>query len=152
MKPTDLYHTGIVVNDLDGAVEWFAKSAGYRWCEEMKVDNLFVTAAGETAITLRFTYSMDVPHLEVIQAIPKSIFAPSESSPHHLGYWSDDIDADIAMLEGTGAAVDGRGFWPDGRGPIWAFVTPPMGSRIELVHRSAQPSMEHWWTTGVRHA
>jgi catechol 2,3-dioxygenase-like lactoylglutathione lyase family enzyme len=140
----------MVVEDLDSALAWLTRTAGYRWCEELKVDNLLVTTQGETIVPLRFTYSMDAPHVEVIQEIPGTLFAPSQSSPHHLGYWSDDIDADLDALEAAGATIDGRGYWPDGKGPIWAFATPPIGSRIELVHRSSQPNMEVWWSTGVR--
>ena len=69
---------------------------------------------------------------------------------HHVGYWSDDIDGDIAALEKAGALLEGRGFWPDGRGPVWAYVTPANGSRIELVDKLAKPSMEQWWATGTR--
>ena len=150
MNALDQYHVGIVVDDFDSATDWLAKNAGYRWCEEMTVKNLFVTPVGETPISLRLTYSRDEPHLEVIEAIPDSIFTSSEPSLHHLGYWSDDVEADLAALEAEGATIDGRGFWPDGKGPIWAFATPPIGPRIELVHRSSKGSMEQWWATGVR--
>jgi catechol 2,3-dioxygenase-like lactoylglutathione lyase family enzyme len=146
----DQYHVGMVVDDLDEALAWLADIAGYRWCEELKVDNLLVTKETETIVPLRFTYSMDEPHVEVIQEIPGTFFAPAQSSPHHVGYWSDDIDGDLDVLEAAGATVDGRGYWPDGRGPIWAFATPPVGSRIELVDRSSKPNMELWWSTGVR--
>jgi hypothetical protein len=150
VNAVDHYHVGMVVHELDQALAWFAETAGYRWCEELKVDNLLVTADGETTVPLRFTYSMDEPHVEVIQAVPGTLFAPVQSSPHHLGYWSDDIDNDLAVLEASGATIEGTGYWPDGRGPIWAFAAPPLGARIELVHRSSKPGMEQWWATGVR--
>jgi hypothetical protein len=78
------------------------------------------------------------------------LFAASSPYVHHVGYWSDDIDGDVAALEKAGVLLEGRGFWRDGRGPVWAYVTPPNGSRIELVDKQAKPSMEQWWATGTR--
>jgi catechol 2,3-dioxygenase-like lactoylglutathione lyase family enzyme len=106
--------------------------------------------AGSMIASLRFTYSGQAPHVELVESIPGTLFAASSPYVHHVGYWSDDIDRDIAALEAAGALLEGRGFWPDGRGPIWAYVTPPNGSRIELVDRQAKPSMEQWWATGTR--
>jgi catechol 2,3-dioxygenase-like lactoylglutathione lyase family enzyme len=150
MRAEDEYHVGVVVDDLDAATQWLAKTAGYRWCEHMRVDNKLVTSEGETIVPLRFTYSMDAPHVEIVQSIPGTLFTPAPSAPHHLGFWSDDIDADLGVLEAEGATIAGRGFWVDGRGPLWAFAIPPIGPRIELVHRSSKPSMERWWATGSR--
>jgi hypothetical protein len=148
VKALDQYHVGIVVDDLDDALAWWSNTAGYRWCQELNVENVLVTSESETVVPLRFTYSMDAPHVELIQTIPGTILAPSAASCHHLGYWTDDIQSDLTALEGAGAKIDGRGFWPDGRGPIWAFATPPTGSRIELVPRSSKPNLERWWATG----
>lgn len=67
-----------------------------------------------------------------------------------MSYLSDNIDGDIAALEKAGALLEGRGFWPHGREPVWAYGTPPNGSRIELVDKQAKPSMEQWWATGTR--
>jgi catechol 2,3-dioxygenase-like lactoylglutathione lyase family enzyme len=150
VRPEDQYHVGIVVNDLDAAKEFYTVSAGYRWCDEMRIENVFVAANRETAVSLRFTYSREAPRIELVESIPGTLFAASSPHVHHVGYWSDDIDGDIATLEAAGALLEGRGFWPDGRGPIWAYVTPPNGSRIELVDKQAKPSMEQWWATGTR--
>jgi catechol 2,3-dioxygenase-like lactoylglutathione lyase family enzyme len=149
MQAADLYHVGAVVDDLDAATNFLAKTAGYRWCEEMRVDNKLVCPEGETIVPLRFTYSMDEPHVELIQSIPGTIFSPASSGSHHLGFWSDDIDADLGVLEAEGATIVGRGFWLDGGGPLWAFATPQIGPRIELVHSSSKPSMERWFATGT---
>ena len=149
MRPVDLYHVGFVTDDFDKTLEFLSKAAGYRWANELKTDNLLVIGEAETIVPLRCTYSRDEPHVEVLQAIPGTLFSPSGTSPHHLGYWSDDIEADLAALAAAGATIDGRGYWPDRRGPIWAFATPPGGPRIELVHSASKASMERWWKTGV---
>ena len=38
MKPADLYHVGIVVDDFDEALARFSATHGYRWCESVAID------------------------------------------------------------------------------------------------------------------
>ena len=40
MKPENLYHSGIVVDDLDATLDWFTKVAGYRWTDVVEVDQV----------------------------------------------------------------------------------------------------------------
>lgn len=150
MQPQDQYHIGIVVDDLDAAKDWYSEMAGYHWCEEMKIENVFVTSNGEAKVPLRFTYSRQDPHVELVESIPGTTFTSAWPHLHHVGYWSSDIEADVAALQAAGAELEGKGYWPDGRGPIWAYVIPPMGCRMELVDSAAKASMERWWATGVR--
>ena len=65
MKAEDLYHVGIVVDDLDATLRRFTDVAGYRWCDEYSGDQLVETPSGELTIPLRFAYSMDEPRLEI---------------------------------------------------------------------------------------
>jgi catechol 2,3-dioxygenase-like lactoylglutathione lyase family enzyme len=150
VRPQDQYHVGIVVDDLEAAKAWYGQAAGYHWCEEMRIENVFVTPDGKTTVPLHFTYSREDPHVELIESVPGTGFACASPFAHHVGYWSSDIEADLDALQTAGAVLEGRGFWPDGRGPVWALVVPPMGCRIELVDDAAKPSMEQWWATGVR--
>ena len=46
MKPENLYHTGIVVDDFDNTLDWFTKVAGYRWTDVVSVDQVAVTPDG----------------------------------------------------------------------------------------------------------
>jgi hypothetical protein len=150
VQPRDQYHVGNVVDDLDAAKVWYSTALGYHWCEEISVENVFVTSDKTINVPLRFTYSMEDPHIELIEAVPGTTFLASWPHAHHTGYWSSDLQADIDLLRATGAELEGQGYWPDGRGPIWAYLIPPVGCRIELVHDAARPSMEKWWSTGVR--
>ena len=38
MKPENLYHSGIIVDDFDKTLEWFTKVAGYEWTDVVSVD------------------------------------------------------------------------------------------------------------------
>lgn len=71
MRPEDQYHVGIVVNDLDAAKQFYSLSAGYRWCDEMRIENVFVNGDQEAAVSLRFTYSREAPHIELEPCLPR---------------------------------------------------------------------------------
>ena len=43
MKPENLYHSGIVVDDLDATLDWFTKVADYRWTDVVEVDQVAQT-------------------------------------------------------------------------------------------------------------
>lgn len=62
---------GIVVNDLDAAKQFYSLSAGYRWCDEMRIENVFVNGDQEAAVSLRFTYSREAPHIELEPCLPR---------------------------------------------------------------------------------
>ena len=57
VKAENLYHTGIVVDDLDATMEWFTKVAGYTWTDVVTVDQEAVTPDGEITIPMRMAYS-----------------------------------------------------------------------------------------------
>lgn len=148
MKPEDLYHLGIVVDDLDASLRWFTDVAEYKWCEEYAGDQVVETPEGEVTIPLRFAYSMNEPRLEVIQAVPGTLWTPSDSGIHHLGYWSDDVEADLATLEANGLGLEVKSFNPDGSGTLlWAYCKGPTGPRIELVSQAMKPFIEYWLST-----
>jgi hypothetical protein len=50
MKAENLYHTGVVVDDLEATMDWFTKVAGYTWTDVVTVDQQGVTPAGEITI------------------------------------------------------------------------------------------------------
>ena len=147
MKPEDLYHTGIVVEDFEAALEWFTKVAGYRWCDELALEQTVWTTGGERTIPIRFAYSMSEPRLEVLQAVPGTVWVPSNSGIHHLGYWSDDVDADLAVLAEAGLQVEVKAPTPKGSS-LWAYCRGESGPRIELVSRALEPMMAEWFATG----
>ncbi len=147
MKPEDLYHIGIVVDDLDATLRWLTDTAGYRWCEEYAGDQLVETPTGEITIPMRFAYSMDAPRLEILQSVPGTLWTPSSSGIHHLGYWSDDVDADVDTLVAAGHVVEAKVPVPDGTS-MWAYCRAEGEARIELVSAMLRPIMEEWFETG----
>ena len=148
MKPGDLYHTGIVVDDLQATMELLAKVAGYTWTDVVSVDQEAVTRDGDVTIPMKMVYSGAEPRLELLQTVPGTVWTPADSGVHHIGYWSDDVESDLATLESNGLAVEVKSYNPDGSGTLlWAYAKGPVGPRIELVSRNMEPFIAYWWST-----
>lgn len=144
MKADDLYHCGLVVEDFDAEMAFLTDVVGHRWTQDIQVDQT-VDIDGEVhTIPLRLAFSLTEPRLELVQAVPNTLWTPSTSGLHHLGYWSDDIDDDIAALRESHFVVEARGTTPEGE-TLWAYCKGPTGPRIELVTRVMQPVMESFF-------
>jgi catechol 2,3-dioxygenase-like lactoylglutathione lyase family enzyme len=148
VKPENLFHAGIVVDDLDATLDWFTRVAGYRWTDVVEVDQAAETPDGEVTVHLRMVFSAVDPRLEFQQAAPGTIWVPADSGVHHLGYWSDDVESDLATLEANGTRYEVKSFNPDGSGTLlWAYCKGSTGPRIELVSRALEPFIEYLWST-----
>jgi hypothetical protein len=137
LSATDCYHTGIVVPDLDVAAKRLTAVAGYRWTRPMEYTLPVSTPHGELDVPFRLTYSLQAPHLELVQEVPGTIWTAGGSAPHHLGYWVDDIAVASEQLELAGYA---REVSPTGDGPsTFAYHIDAGGVRIEIVARALFP-------------
>ena len=149
MRSGDQFHVGIVVDDLDRALGDLTESFGYRWADEIHVDQPVQLPDGPTTVEFRFRYSCDEPHVEVIEARAGTLWVPArDSGIHHLGYWSDDLAADADALGAAGYEFEATGDGPDGS-PMWSYHRSPNGPRIELVDRAIEPLMAALWSTGT---
>jgi lactoylglutathione lyase len=95
---------------------------------------------------MRMAYSGDAPRLEFLQTIPNTVWTPADSGVHHLGYWSDDVDADVATLEANGMELEVKSLLPEGS-TLWAYCKGGTGPRIELVSRAMEPFIAQWFAT-----
>ena len=136
LRPADLYHTGVVVPDLDAAIDRLSAVGGYRWTKTVEAVMPVLTADGPVDIPFKMVYSIDAPHLELVQEVPGTTWTSApRNAVHHLGYWTDDVLATGAQLERAGYAFEVRA---GGDGPpIFAYYLDPLGVRIELVARNA---------------
>jgi hypothetical protein len=90
---------------------------------------------------------MSEPRIELVQAIPGTLWQTSDAGAHHLGYWSDDIDRDIEVLVANGYALDVKSIGHGGK-PYWAYCGKKGGPRIELVAAMHKPYMAEYFRTG----
>ncbi len=148
MNGTDLFHVGIVVDDLEAALDELGGLFGYEWCPVFAIETPVVLPGGEVMLDLRFAYSKTEPRVELIQARPGTPWVPAaDSGIHHAGYWSEDMAVDGGKLGASGYAEEARGVQPDGT-PIWAYYRSQRGLRIELVSRQLQAGLEQYWASG----
>jgi hypothetical protein len=148
VRGADQFHVGLVVDDLEAALEELSDLFGYEWCPQIAVQTPVVLPAADILLNLRCAYSATLPRVEVIQSVPGTPWVPAPGSGiHHAGYWSDDPTADAARLVSRGYAEEARGVRPDGA-PAWTYHLSPSGPRIELVSRELQPGLEQYWGSG----
>jgi hypothetical protein len=142
----DQFHLGIVTADIEATKEALNWVFGYRWGPEIGGKSQVELSGGLCEVSLRCAYSVTEPRLEVIRAIPDTLWEPvAGSGIHHLGYWSDDVAADAAALESHGYVVEAMRRGPDGQ-PFFAFYRSDKGFRVELLSRTAEPSLRPCWT------
>jgi hypothetical protein len=132
----ELYHTGIVVEDLHPAMAEFSAALDLRWRPVSDRELPMWTPAGVLPFRIRRVYSESgPPHLEMIEAVPDRIWAlpeGSRSALHHLGYCSDDVAAVAAHLEQAGLIREISDVNPGGFNQF-TYHRVPGGLFVELV-------------------
>jgi catechol 2,3-dioxygenase-like lactoylglutathione lyase family enzyme len=138
LAPADFYHVGVVVPDIAAAAGRLTTVAGYQWTKPVRATLAVTTEAGDYEVPFEFVYSMQAPHLELVQEVPGTIWAvPPRGATHHLGYWADDLADAARRLEAAGFRQEAR---PSGDTlTSFAYYTDSAGTRIEIVHRALFP-------------
>jgi hypothetical protein len=147
VQPTDMYHVGIVVPDLEDGQAHFADLFGVRWGPIIESPTAIRTGDGDVStVALRLVYSVDSPHLELIQAVPGSIWVLNEySNLHHIGFWSDDLSGDRSRLHGSGCPLEVMGDGGSSDPLTWTYHRDRLGVRVELVDVAIRPLMQAGW-------
>ena len=97
----DLFHTGIVVDDVDAAKAEYSDLMGVTWGFEGEVDQpVWFPDTGGRTVTFRFAYTDQGPHrLELVRPIPGTLWeVTGVGHAHHLGFWCDDVPRVSAEL------------------------------------------------------
>ncbi len=143
-RPGPLYHVGIVVPDVSAAQTAFTEQLGVTWGPVLRLDAVeYRDGAGQDVLLpTTMCYSVDGPHLELIQEVAGSIWVRNEhSNLHHIGLWSDDLTADGSDLTGAGCPLQlcGRS---GAEAPVsFAYHRNDLGVRIELVDAALRETM-----------
>jgi hypothetical protein len=127
--PGRMFHIGVIVEDLErGMAEW-SDMLGLRWRSLVSGVSEIHRGGVVTAMPILAVYSVDGPvHLELIALARGTVW--DVLGLHHVGYWSDDVAADIDRLVAGGASVEAQ-MQRDGK-VLAAYLTLSM-SRIELI-------------------
>ena len=140
LRPEDLYHTGIVVPDLDAAMARLSALAGYRWITPLSYTLPFRSATGTRELTSTIVYSVQSPHVELLQEVPGTPWtAAPGNSVHHLGYFTDNLADTARMLEANGLTFEMTAHVPGSKLALFAYYVDAFGTRIEIVDRALFP-------------
>ncbi len=138
------YHVGIVVPDVHAARRTFTEQLGVTWGPVLQLEAVEYRDGSGTDLELPTTmcYSVEAPHLELIQEVPGSIWSCNEhSNLHHLGYWSADLAADGNDLAEVGCPLQLCGRNGDQVPVSFAYHRNDFGVRIELVDATIREAM-----------
>jgi hypothetical protein len=85
--------------------------------------------------------------VEIVRRVPGTLWEPvAGGGVHHVGYWSDDVEADGRALVARGYAEEARGVHPDGTA-VWTYHRSANGPRVELVSREILAGLEGYWAS-----
>jgi Glyoxalase/Bleomycin resistance protein/Dioxygenase superfamily len=140
LRPEDFYHTGVVVPDLDAAMARLTALAGYRWIKPLTYTLPFRTAAGVSELTSTIVYSLQSPHVELVQEVPGSPWtAAPGGAVHHLGYFTDNLADAGELLERNGFRFELTAEVSGTELAMFAYYVDAAGMRIEIVDRALFP-------------
>jgi hypothetical protein len=140
LQPRDFYHTGIVVPDLEAAMARLTALAGYRWITPLSYTLPFRTTAGVSELTSTIVYSVQSPHIELVQEVPGTPWtAAPGNAVHHVGYFSDNLADTARVLESNGFSFEMTGEVPGSEFGMFAYYIDAFGTRIEIVDRALFP-------------
>ncbi|MFW3169298.1 VOC family protein [Geodermatophilus sp. CPCC 206100] len=148
----EIYHTGLVVEDLETAMAELTAVLGLTWTPVEDRELPVVTPDGPLTVRLRWVYSRRGPcRLELLEPVPGTVWErpvqPSSGAggAHHVGVWAEDLAA--ASDELVAAGYPRVLTFDDGSGGAARFVYHrlPTGPLVELVDAARRPALEAWF-------
>lgn len=158
MTTSEPYHVGIVVTDIEAAIEDYSRSHGWTFLTPVtRTHQMHDHLSGWTGLAeLTVTYSTPGPfRIELIAAVGPGIYSEARAGGiHHLGVWESDIEERHHILLDEGAEIDAVFRGADDR--VSAIYARPFGAsdgaRMEYVSGRVRERLERWFATdGLAH-
>lgn len=141
----DMFVTGLVVPDIERAIEETQKSLDVRFTPVQESPLTMRTPNGVEQFDLRFVYSLgQPPYLELIEGIPGGYYDAGGGYIRHVGLWVDDLAAASEELGRRGMPLEAAGMQGAREPYAFVFHAHPFGLRVELVDRVQQETFEAW--------
>ena len=146
------HHFGIVVPDLDAAMEELGSQLGLTWAP-VRHGERTVRHRGRLVTTdLRLTYSMEgPPHLELIGEARGTPWEPTGGGIHHAGFWVPDLRDTGRLLARAGMTPEATYDAEDGGLLGFAYFTDANGFRVEILDDSRRELFDEWLAGGPGH-
>ena len=141
----DLFHTGIVVDDLEAAKVELGEALGVTW-HDGGAEIRMIGDDGAQTVRSAYALSIEGPHhVELVQSIEGTVWtATGPGQAHHLGYWVDDVAATSAALVERGAVPIVAIAMADDRPPMCAYLRTKNGLCVEIVDRALRKVLLPW--------
>lgn len=150
LRPEDFYHTGIIVPDLEAAMARLSALAGYQWITPLTYTLPFRTANGTRELTSTVVYSVQAPHVELLQEVSGSPWTAAPGNAiHHLGYFTDSLADTARMLEANGFTFEMTADVSGSDLAMFAYYIDGAGTRIEIVDRAIFPDFPAFLRSAV---
>lgn len=151
--PDSYYHVGMVVPDIDAAIERCATVFGVPFTPAVWTESPHQEEGDVTHTPFRQRQAISrtrEPYVELIEATGDGVFAPSRAGALlYYACWEPDMKARLARLASQGFGMDAVIRMDADSDPIAAITSyDNQGIRLELADPAAKPVMEHWARTG----
>ena len=128
-----------------GREQRFARTIGVTWGPIIDGEAPFFDNDGDTrTIRLRFSYSLEAPHLELIEEVSGTPWVCNEfSNLHHVGFFSDDVDAQSHELVDVGCSFELGARAGHAEPMMFAYNRDDLGVRFEFVSETRRHTIDN---------
>ncbi|HEX4776128.1 MAG TPA: VOC family protein [Acidimicrobiia bacterium] len=149
----ELFHTGVVVEDVERAIDDLSRALGLRFTAVQEHPMRQWRPSGEQRLVLRYAYSLaPYPLVELIEAQPGTFYERVPGSAmqlHHVGLWVDDLATAAERIAREGFDLAAAGVDDDGNQPARVtFHESAHGLRVELCDVAMRAGFDAWVTSG----
>jgi catechol 2,3-dioxygenase-like lactoylglutathione lyase family enzyme len=142
-RDLSVYHFGLVVPDLEAAVEQYVAALDFRFAKVREIPFPVLVDGEPRTVELLATYSKDgPPYLELIEERSGSTWAADAFGMNHMGFWAKDMTTAMARLEASGSPGRVR---DASNPPKISYHQSQHGIWIELVDQSVGASSLNAW-------
>ena len=146
MLTESFFHVGVIVPRLEAGLDHLSNILGLSWMPvtETQVPVTDWDTGVDHHVALRFAYSVEDPHLEVIEEVPGSVWVCNPGSNlHHIGFWSDDLPTESSRLHASTCPIEIAGYASSSERPaLYTYHADSLGIRVELIDSGLRAIME----------
>ncbi|MFH8606757.1 VOC family protein [Streptomyces sp. NPDC018029] len=151
--PDSYYHVGMVVPDIDEAIQRCATVFGVSFTAAAWTESPHQQEGDVTHIPFRQRQAISrtrEPYVELIEATGDGVFGPSRAGTLlYYACWERDMKARLARLRSQGFGMDAVIRMDAASDPIAAITSyDHHGIRLELADPAVKPVMEQWARAG----
>ncbi|WP_166459581.1 VOC family protein [Amycolatopsis pithecellobii] len=146
-----LFHTGMIVPDLDAAMKTMAAGFGFAWADPITTTGQMRNPTSVGQRTTRLTFSTNGPHrVELLEHIDGEMWRTAEHPVHHLGFAVPDLEDACRHLEAKDYVPAFELHGPDDGAPIAYYFRSPVGGLwIETVSYAVYQDLMKWVDSGL---